>query len=191
MPRSLPLILRGIALASVGAVAVVALAACTPPLPPDVLAAQAEKNITCQQGSQDVAVPADFTGAIDLVNGSLTGACPDQSMVEVAPDQPAGLVILDHAPTKDDLAAFASTCPTGTISVPAFAYAVVPAYNIIGLEGLVLSPEVIAGILSGTITSWEDPAILEANAGVDLTGLPEIIVMSVETPQGAVEAETA
>lgn len=182
---------RGIVLTAFVGAGAIALSACTPPLPPDVLAAQAEKNITCQQGAQEVSLPADFTGSIDMVNSSLTGACAEQSMTEVAADAPAGLKIIDHAPTADDLSAFAANCPSGTIVVPAFAYGVVPAYNIIGLEGLVLPPDVIAGILSGTITKWDDPAIVAANPGVDLTGLPDITVMSVDQPQGAVEAETA
>lgn len=182
---------RGIVLTAFTSSAVIALTACTPPLPPDVLAAQAEKNITCQQGAQDVSLPADFTGAIDMVSSSLAATCTGQSMVEAAPDSPSTLQILDHAPTADELANFANTCPTGTISVPAFAYGVVAAYNIIGLEGLVLPPAVIAGILNGTITSWEDPALTDANPGVDLSGLPPITVMSVEGPQGAVAAETA
>jgi hypothetical protein len=35
-------------------------------------------------------------------------------------------------------------------------------YNAPGLEGLYFTPEAVAGVLSGTITSWEDPAIADA-----------------------------
>ena len=48
----------------------------------------------------------------------------------------------------------------------------------------------MAGILTGTITSWEDPAILAANEGFDFTGLPPFTLMSVDSPQGSVEAMT-
>ena len=41
---------RGIVLTSFVGAAVLVLSACTPPLPPDVLAAQAESQITCQSG---------------------------------------------------------------------------------------------------------------------------------------------
>jgi hypothetical protein len=41
------------------------------------------------------------------------------------------------------------------------------------------------------VTSWEDPLLAEANPDFDLSGLPPITLMSVETTQGAVEAMTA
>jgi ABC-type phosphate transport system substrate-binding protein len=187
MPRK-TMFIRGIVLAAVVAAAV---SACTPPLPPDVLAAQAENTIKCQKGDQPVAIPEDFAGAMAPVSANLAGVCPDQSISEVAAGDPASLQIVDSAPTPDEIAAFQSTCSTGSvIVVPAFGYGVALAYNIIGLEGLVLTPQVTAGILSGAITSWEDPAIAEANPGVDLTALPDIAVASVEEPTGSVEAMT-
>ena len=186
MPR-MTMITRGIVLVAVCAAAVTA---CTPPLPPDVLAAQAENTIVCQSGSQNVSMPDDFAGAMSLVNGNLSGVCVDQSITEVLPGEPATLQVIDHAPTTDDIAAFKQNCPTNPIVVPAFGYAVGLAYNIIGLDGLVLTPEVIAGMLSGAITSWEDPKIAEANAGIDLTGLPPIAIAALDAPSGAVEAMT-
>lgn len=186
MPRK-TMFTRGIVLA---AVAIAALSACTPPLPPDVLAAQAENTIKCQKGDQPVAVPEDFAGSMAAVSANLSGVCPDQSISEAVAGDPASLQIIDHAPTADDLAAFQKTCTGSVIVVPAFGYGVAVAYNIIGLEGLVLSPKVTAGILSGTITSWEDPAIAADNPGIDLTGLPDIAVASVEAPTGSVEAMT-
>jgi ABC-type phosphate transport system substrate-binding protein len=187
MPRT-TMIARGIVLVAVVAAA---LSACTPPLPPDVLAAQAENTIKCQKGDQPVALPEDFAGAMAPVSANLSGVCPYQSISEVAAGETASLQLVDHAPNADEIAAFQKTCSGSVIVVPAFGYGVAIGYNIIGLEGLVLSPQVTAGILSGSITSWEDPAIAEANPGVDLTGLPDIAVASVEAPTGSVEAMTA
>ena len=51
---------RGIVLTTSLVLAGAAIAACTPPLPPDVLAAKAENSITCQQGDQSVSVPEAF-----------------------------------------------------------------------------------------------------------------------------------
>lgn len=169
-----------------------ALAACTPPLPPDVLAAKAENQITCQTGSLTASVPEAFTGAIDAVGLSLTSVCPEQTVVEAVDQADAKLQVIDHAPTAEEKAAFtAEACPTGSvIVVPAFGYAVALAYNVIGLEGLVMTPQAIAGILNGTVTSWEDPLIADANADYDLTGLPPITVLGVDKPEGAVEAMT-
>lgn len=183
---------RGIVLIAVAALGALPLAACTPPLPPDVLAAQAENQITCQTGDQQVSVPDDFSGAMALVSSNLSGVCPEQTITDAPAEPPTKVTVVDHAPTAEELAAFtaATSCPTAPIVVPAFAYPVSLAYNIIGLEGLILPPDVLAGILSGSITSWEDPAIAAANDGVDLTGLPPITVLALENPSGSVEAMT-
>jgi ABC-type phosphate transport system substrate-binding protein len=183
---------RGIVLAACAvASAALLLSACTPPLPPDVLAAQAEANITCQTGAQNVSIPEDFAGASDAVNATLAGTCPDQSLVEVAPGEPASLVITEMAPTAEQIAAFEKICPSGTIIVPVFGYPVVLTLNVIGLEGVVMTPQALAGILDGTVTSWTDPLITDANPGTDFTGIPDITVMSLEGPSGAINAMTA
>ena len=183
---------RGIVLAACAvASAALLLSACTPPLPPDVLAAQAEANITCQTGAQNVSLPEDFAGASDAVNATLAGTCPDQSLVEVAPGEPASLVVTEMAPTAAQIAAFEKICPSGTITVPVFGYPVVLTLNVIGLEGVVMTPQALAGILDGTVTSWTDPLITDANPGTDFSGIPDIVVMSLEGPSGAINAMTA
>ena len=65
------------------------------------------------------------------------------------------------------------------------------AYNVPGLEGLVMPPAAVAGILTGDVITWDDTLLAEANPDFDLTGLPPITLMSAEQPQGAVEAMTA
>jgi ABC-type phosphate transport system substrate-binding protein len=129
---------------------------------------------------------------MDAVGLGLGGVCPEQTVLEVPPDQSAPVALVDKTPTAADIDAFtASSCPAGeVIVVPAFAYPVTLAYNVVGLEGVVMTPEIVAGILNGTITSWEDPLIAASNPDFDFTLLPEMVVMSVETPQGAVEAMT-
>ena len=182
---------RGIVLAACAvASAALLLSACTPPLPPDVLAAQAEANITCQTGAQNVSIPEDFAGASDAVNATLAGTCPDQSLVEVPAGEPASVTITEMAPTAEQIAAFEKICPSGTIIVPVFGYPVVLTLNVIGLEGVVMTPQALAGILDGTVTSWTDPLITDANPGTDFTGIPDIVVMSLDRPSGAINAMT-
>lgn len=195
MPRSRNTT-RGIvlvALVALVAAAGVLVAACTPPLPPDVLAAKAENQITCQNGELTVSVPEDFTGSMDAVGQALAGVCPDQKVTEAVNQADAPLRLVDKTPSDAEIADFTKTaCPTGqVIVVPAFGYAVALAYNVIGLEGLVLTPQAVAGILDGTVTSWEDPLIANANADYDLSGLPDISVLGVEHDQGSVEAMTS
>jgi ABC-type phosphate transport system substrate-binding protein len=184
---------RGIVLTSFVGLVILGVVGCTPPLPPDVLAAKAEAQIECQTGETQVTVPETFTGAMDAVGLGLGGVCPEQTVLEVPSDQAAGLALVDKTPTQSDIDAFAAaSCPAGSvIVVPAFAYPVTIAYNVVGLEGVVMTPQIVAGILNGTITSWEDPLIAEANADFDFTGLPPLTLMSVDSTQGSVEAMTA
>ncbi len=50
------------------------------------------------------------------------------------------------------------------------------AYNVSGVDHLILTPEVAAGIFAGTITTWNDPAIAAVNPGVTLpsTGIQAV-----------------
>lgn len=188
MSRSISRI-RGVALPLL--VLPLAVSACTPPMPPDVLAAVAESQITCESGDVAVAVPEVFVGSMSAVGASLSGVCPEQTVTEVAVGDPAPVYITSGIPTAGEREAFAAQCTSGsTITVPAFGYQVTAAYNVIGLEGLLFTPEAIAGVLNGTVTSFEDPLIAGPNGGYDLSGLPEIQVMGLAEPQGSVEAMT-
>lgn len=189
MPRTAPLT-RGIVLVACG---VLALAACTPPMPPDVLAARAESQIVCGNGDVAVTVPETLTGSMASVGAALSSVCPDDTVAESPVGEPAPVALVDKTPTAADITDFATAnCPTGTtIVVPAFAYPVTIAYNVVGLEGVVFTPTAVAGILNGTITSWEDPLITDVNPDFDFTGLPELTLMSVDAAQGSVEAMTA
>ncbi len=45
-------------------------------------------------------------------------------------------------------------------------------FNLEGIETVNMPPEVIAGVFAETITSWDDPAIAEANPDVELPSTP-------------------
>ncbi len=182
---------RGIALSAFALSVAVMASACTPPMPPDVLAAQAESQIECQTGSTDVSVPENLLGAMTFVGDALTSVCPEQTLMEIGPQEPAKLKVVDGTPSPQDVSEFSAVCPAGdVIYVPMFSYPVTLAYNIFGLEGLVLTAEAVAGILNGSITAWEDPAITDANEGFDLSGLPDIEVYTVDQDRGSVQAMT-
>jgi phosphate transport system substrate-binding protein len=66
---------------------------------------------------------------------------------------------------------------TKILHVPTVLGADVPAYNIAGVTGeLKFTPEALAGIFLGKITSWNDPSIAKANPGVKLPG-DQIVVI--------------
>jgi ABC-type phosphate transport system substrate-binding protein len=162
-------------------------------MPPDVLAARAESQIVCGNGDVAVTVPETLTGSMASVGAALSSVCPQGTVTETPVGDPAPVALVDKTPTAADITDFSTAnCPTGTtIVVPAFAYPVTIAYNVVGLEGVVFTPAAVAGILNGTVTSWEDPLITGVNPDYDFTGLPELTLMSVDTPQGSVEAMTA
>lgn len=63
------------------------------------------------------------------------------------------------------------------VHIPTVLGAVVPAYNIPGLQGEVrFTPEVLAGIFLGRITNWNDKQIAAANPGVKFPDLPIVVV---------------
>ncbi len=63
------------------------------------------------------------------------------------------------------------------LHVPTVLGAVVPAYNVPGVSGEIkFTPQALAGIFLGKITSWNDSAITASNPGVNFPNQPIIIV---------------
>jgi phosphate transport system substrate-binding protein len=63
------------------------------------------------------------------------------------------------------------------LHIPTVMGAVVPAYNVPGVSTeLKFTPEALAGIFTGKITTWNDPAIAKANPGVTLPNQTIIVV---------------
>ncbi|HEV2729065.1 MAG TPA: phosphate ABC transporter substrate-binding protein PstS [Terriglobales bacterium] len=70
-----------------------------------------------------------------------------------------------------------SQAKTKILHIPTVMGAVVPAYNIPDVTGEIkFTPQVLAGIFLGKITSWNDPAIAKDNAGVNFPNQPIIVV---------------
>src|SRR5262252_1658406 len=63
------------------------------------------------------------------------------------------------------------------LHIPTVMGAVVPAYNVPGItDELKFTPEVLANIFLGKITSWNDGAIAKVNPGVSLPNQPILVV---------------
>jgi phosphate transport system substrate-binding protein len=70
-----------------------------------------------------------------------------------------------------------SQAKTKILHIPTVMGAVVPAYNVPGVSGeLKFTPEALAGIFLGKITTWNDPAIAKVNPGVSLPNQSIIVV---------------
>ncbi len=80
---------------------------------------------------------------------------------------------------KEDQAAQAQSqrcAGNPALNLPMVTGPIALAYNVSGVDTLTLTPAVIAGIFSGTITTWNDPAIAAINPGVTLpaTGIQAV-----------------
>jgi len=64
----------------------------------------------------------------------------------------------------------------GVVLLPMTAGEIVLIYNLKGVDGLKLSRAAYAGIFTGTITQWNDPAIAATNPGVTLPDKPITVV---------------
>ena len=73
------------------------------------------------------------------------------------------------APMKDEeIAAAEKASGAKVLHIPTVLGAVATAYNLPDVEGLKLDQETLAGIFLGTITTWNDPAIVALNPDVQL-----------------------
>ncbi|WP_165065885.1 phosphate ABC transporter substrate-binding protein PstS [Marisediminicola senii] len=68
---------------------------------------------------------------------------------------------------------FGSCVPdTGIIEIPAYISPIAVIFNLEGVDSLNMDPATIAGIFTGDITTWNDPAIAATNEGVELPDTP-------------------
>lgn len=83
----------------------------------------------------------------------------------------------DGPMNDDQIKAFRAKNGIGILHFPTVLGAVVPTYNVPGVTGaLNFTPDALAGIFLGRVTRWNDPAIANANKGVNLPA-NEIIVV--------------
>jgi phosphate transport system substrate-binding protein len=66
---------------------------------------------------------------------------------------------------------------TKILHIPTVLGAVVPAYNVPGVSAEIkFTPEALAGIFLGKIQKWNDPAVTQANPGINFPDKPIIVV---------------
>jgi phosphate transport system substrate-binding protein len=69
---------------------------------------------------------------------------------------------------KGEVAAAQERCGAPAWNLPMVAGPIAISYNLPGVDSLVLTPEAAAGIFSGAISTWNDPAIAKANPDATL-----------------------
>lgn len=137
--------------------ALVLLASCTPPIPPDVLASFAEREVQCASGevkvaASELAIPA-VQSSIDLY----LVYCPDANIVPTTEVEEANLMLTDYSVKEPKM------CSTASVITPIMSKTSTLVYSVSGFDGLVFSPEAVQGIVSGEITNLNDPKITSTN----------------------------
>ena len=88
----------------------------------------------------------------------------------------------DGPMNDEQLKAFQEKHGSGILHFPTVLGAVVPTYNIPGVEAsLNFTPEALAGIFLGKITKWNDPAITDANKAIKLPANEIVVVHRAES----------
>ena len=151
------------------------LTACDPPMPPEILAAQAEKEARCIDGDLTVATPLAIADVVDSWASSIAGACAGMTLTALeAGDETAQAIISmggEIAPACTPFATFPIAIDGGVV-----AFALTDAPN------LTLSPANVQDIFSGKIKNWSDPTLAASNPDAVLPDLPINIVGGPQQP---------
>ena len=140
-----------------------ALTACDPPMPEDVKITLAEKVVRCANGAGELAVPESIA---DLNQGwadSLAASCESMQLIPVEKLNKETTLVAAPAAPSSELKPF--------LSVPFALDAAVLVVNIPDVFDINLSAPTIIGIFDGSVTKWNDEAILADNDGLELPDL--------------------
>ncbi len=146
------------------------ISACTPPMPPDVLAAIAEQEVTCIPGDVKVGVDIATTPLIQSAVDLYITSCELSTVTFVEDGLDADIVIFDNS------AARLPICSTSVAAVPLVVEGAGIALNYSGATSLNFDAEVLSKIYSGQITNWADPAIAALNPESELISLPIVLM---------------
>lgn len=159
----------------------IGLTACDPPMPPELIASQAEKTVTCIDGDLTVATPAAISDVVDGWASSLNGACAGSTLTKLdGADETAQSIISMDGQISAACKPFADFPIAIDGGVVAYVLSDAPTLN--------LTPQNIQDIFSGKVTMWSDPSLASANPDAVL---PDLAIHIVGGPQQiAVDALT-
>jgi len=141
-------------------------AACTPPLPPELQAQLADSSINCGSAPITVSGSPSLTPILDLWSFEYQGLCPEAGARLLMPEEET----LADVVISDSIEAPANCVPT--LSIPMLVTAVSIVTSLQGLDGTVLDPNTLSKIINGEITSWSDPEIVAINPQFEVIDLP-------------------
>ncbi|MFY9713188.1 MAG: phosphate ABC transporter substrate-binding protein PstS [Microbacterium sp.] len=165
-----------------GAVAALALAGCaaneggTPPTGEESTSTLSGELVGAGASSQEVAVQSWAKG-FQTANPEVTLSYDPAGSGAGRESFQAGAVAFagsDRAFKVDEIAAGpfdACVDGSGIVEIPAYISPIAVIFNLEGVDTLNLDPATIAGIFAGTITKWNDPAIVATNTDATLPDL--------------------
>ena len=127
------------------------LTACDPPMPDSLRVELAERTVICPETAIDASVTESVLDVSSFWNDSLTNACGVS--FNFLEDVTSGIEITDHENFKCE----------PFLTVPVAMDAAVVTFMVGDNYELTLDAPTLAGILSGSISNWADPAILALN----------------------------
>ncbi|MFM1864670.1 MAG: hypothetical protein RL677_450 [Actinomycetota bacterium] len=152
--------------------------ACTPPLPPEVLAAYAEAEIYCGEDPITVKVNENILFAVSEALYLYGSECGEESVLVDSELENPDIILTDLSATD------VPVCESPQISLPVFSQAYGLAYNLEDIQGIALDSRTVLAIYSGEITMWDAPQIADLNPGIQLPSTEIKVKHISEPPQG-------
>ena len=160
-----------------------ALAACGSDNGGSSSSASGSSSISCESGSIKASGSSAQKNAMTAWINAYQTACSGAQIDYQANGSGAGIKDFinkqtafagsDSALKDQDKTDADARCASGpAIDIPMVGGAIVAAYNVSGVDKLVLTPATLAQVYTGKITKWNDPAIAASNSGVTLPDAP-------------------
>lgn len=169
---------KKISIVSVSMFALFSIASCTPPIPPDVLASFAEKDVQCASGEVKVGSSEVASIAVQSSIDLYLSYCPEAKVTTTTEIEEANLIVTDYSAKEPEM------CSTASVITPVMSKTSTLAYFVSGFDGLVFSPETVQSIISGEITNLNDPQIAATNENFELIDQP-ITLFGINKPSAS------
>lgn len=154
--------------ASLAAILTLTLTACDPPIPQELLVAQAELQVQCEDGDTTLNIPESISDLGFSWSDAVAVGCETMTLTPVEENTlDAGMLISEQS--------LISTRCTPFATVPIGIDAAVLVTNIPGYFEIYLDPSQILDIFDGTVTNWSDPSLIVNNEEYPLPDLPIIL----------------
>ena len=140
--------------------ALLALSACTPPVPPEVKAFRDELNVPCGSGEITISRPLVYTDFVDSYVENFNNACPDVTVNVVDPGESADVVIAESGSIKSQLAV--NGCDA-KIDTPIAYDGSAVVYSQSSISELDLSTKSLSDLLNGKFSTWDTPKLTADN----------------------------